>query len=357
MKFMKWIIAILLPTAGSLALAAPPLFESEDVVALTIEAPMRDLISQRMSKPEFDATVSYVDENGETRSVPAKIKPRGNHRLETCDFPPIRLEFEDEDTEGTLFEAQDKIKVVTPCDRGYDYEAWMHQEFAIYRGFNAITDYSYRVRMLDVTYRDTESRRWKREDPAFFIESDEAVAARHGFKSIRPANVRPDQFDEAQVMNNLLYQYLIGNTDFAVLKGPSGEGCCHNGRVISPPGSDDGWMVIPYDFDQAGIINTDYALPDRRLPIRDVYTRLYRGFCWNNAELPAAIERFNANRDAITAALIPEALSSTRKNRTRRYIERFYEIINDSEELQEDILDKCRGATTFEIRESTSAGQ
>lgn len=357
MVVMRLIIVLSWLFAALTALAAPPLFQSNETIALTIEAPMRALIAGRLKKPEYDATVSYVDEAGAVVSVPAKIKTRGNHRLATCDFPPLRLEFDEESAAGTLFEGQARIKMVTRCDRGAGYSDWLLQEHGIYRGFNAITGYSYRVRMLDVTYQDDESTRWNRQSAAFFIESDAAVAARHGYRSIRPPNVRPDQFDEVQLMNTILYQYLIGNTDFAVLKGPSGEGCCHNGRVIGPIGAEQGWIIVPYDFDQAGIISTDYALPDQRLRIRNVRTRLYRGFCWNNAELPAAIERFNSNREAIEAALIPDDLSSSRKKRIRRYIDGFYETINDPEELQEEILDKCRGAVSFEIRKTTSAGQ
>lgn len=318
---------------------------------------MRDLLRNRMKRPQYDATVTYTDANGETRSVSAKIEPRGNHRLETCAFPPIRLEFDKTSAAGTIFEGQNKLKVVTPCDRGSSHESWLLQEYGIYRSFNEITDYSYRVRMLEIAYRDIDSKRWKRDYPAFFIESHDAVAARHGLKIIRPPVIRPDQFDAAQLMNVLLFQYLVANTDFSVLKGPTGEGCCHNGRVFSESGAENGWMVVPYDFDQAGIINTDYALPDKRLRISNVRSRLYRGFCWNNEELEPAIGRFNARREAITAALLPAGVSSSKRRSAQRFVERFYEIINDPEELQENILDKCRGAASFEIRKTTSAGQ
>ena len=354
---MRWFAVLPFLLAGLPAIADSPLFESSDSIALTIEAPMRELIRKRRSKPQFDATVTYTDANGESRSVSARIETRGNHRLETCTIPPIRLEFDKDSIAGTLFEGQKKLKVVTPCDRGNDNETWLRQEFGIYRALNEITDYSYRVRMLELSYRDVDSKRWKREYPAFFIEAHKAVAARHGLTNIRPPTIRPDQFDASQLMNVMLFQYLVANTDFSVLKGPSGEGCCHNGRVFSARGAETGWKVIPYDFDQAGIIDTDYALPDKRLRIRAVRSRLYRGFCWNNEELPGAIERFNLGREAITAALVPEGISSSKQRSARRYVDRFYEIINDPEELQDNILDKCRGAASFEIRETTSAGQ
>ena len=357
MRFMRLVAVLLLLSVTSAGIASPPLFESQETLALTIEAPMRDLLRNRKDKLQYDATVTYTGADGTPVSVRAMIEPRGNHRLETCSFPPVRLEFDDTATAGTIFEGQKKLKVVTPCDRGNANRTWLLQEFGIYRAFNEITDFSYRVRMLDISYRDVEAKRWRREYPGFFIESHKELAARHGLKSIRPPAVRPDQFDATQLMNTLLFQYLVANTDFSVLKGPSGEGCCHNGRVFSRPGAETGWVVVPYDFDQAGVIDTDYALPDRRLRIRDVRSRLYRGFCWNNDELEPAIERFNARREAITAALAPEGISSSKQRSARRYVDRFFDIINEPEELQDHILDKCRGAASFEIRKTTSAGQ
>ena len=90
----RHIIGLLLLVATGAANGQQPLFESADTLALTIEAPMRTLIAKRRDKPEFDAVVSYVSNSGETRSLPARITSRGNARLETCDFPPIRIEFD-----------------------------------------------------------------------------------------------------------------------------------------------------------------------------------------------------------------------------------------------------------------------
>jgi hypothetical protein len=127
--------------------------------------------------------------------------------------------------------------------------------------------------------------------------------------------------------------------------------------VLAEQGSQVDWIVLPYDFDQAGIINTDYALPDERLGIKTVTSRLYRGFCWHSDLLPEAITLFNEKRESISAALIPAEISSSNQKRTSRFVDRFYEIINDPGELQERVRDKCRGAATFEIRKTTTAGR
>lgn len=163
------------------------------------------------------------------------------------------------------------------------------------------------------------------------------------------------QFEIGELTNNLLFQYLIGNTDFSVKRGPSGEGCCHNGRVIALPGQQDEWVVLPYDFDQAGIINTDYAAPDKRLGITRVTSRSYRGFCGQNELLPDAVARFNERRDDITNALLPDEVSASKQKRVRRFIDRFFEIVSDQEELQKRITDKCRGPSSFPIRKTTTS--
>ena len=66
---------------------------------------------------------------------------------------------------------------------------------------------------------------------------------------------------------------------------------------------------------------------------------------------------FNERREAITTALVPAEISNSRQRRIRRFVDRFYDTINDPEELQEDLLAKCRGGVTFAIRKTRTAGQ
>lgn len=336
--------------------AASPLFEDDSKLDLTIEAPVRELTRKRLKKSEYDAIIRYTDVSGQEHVLKGRLTSRGNARLEACDFPPLRLEFHKSDTQGTVFEGQKRLKMVTQCNRKSDAEKWLLQELGIYRAYNELTDYSYRVRRLDVTYIDSKSSRWKKTQPAFFIESTDEVAERLQLASIRPPGIEPVQYNRTELSKYMLFQLLIANTDFSVKKGPAGEGCCHNGRVLTEPGEQKGWTVVPYDFDQAGLINTEYALPDRRLGIRSVDKRLYRGFCWHSDSLPDAIALFSERREAITSALIPTELTVGRQSRMKRFIDRFYGILEDPEELRKRITDKCRGADTFPIRKTTSPG-
>jgi hypothetical protein len=343
----------LISTLPAYAASSSPLFEGDTTLHISIEAPHRQLIRNRAKRPEYPAVLRYTDSNGESYAIEITLTSRGNSRLELCDNPPLRIIFDKGAGKGTIFEGRRRLKMVTQCRRGSSARNWVQQEFGVYRAYNVLTEFSYRVRMLEVTYTDTNSNSRERVQPAFFIEPTGEVADRLQRKSIRPPEIKPAQFDESTTILGTLFQYLIGNTDFSVKRGPEGEGCCHNGRVLAPAGEQDGWVVLPFDFDQAGIINTDYALPDRRFAIRNVTSRLYRGYCWQNELVPATIAHFNERRDEITAALLPPDLSKAKLGRARRFIDRFYSTVNDPDKLQKRILGKCRGAATFPVRRTT----
>jgi hypothetical protein len=347
-------LIICLSSLSDFALSAP-LFDGEEVLDVVIEAPIRDLGKQRMQEPEFAGMFRYTDASGTELALPIKITTRGHSRLEICDYPPLKITFNPDETIGTLFEGQSSLKLVTQCIEGSNGAAWLHLEHGIYRAYNQITDYSYKTRKLNVTYRETKSRGRDRLQPAFILEADKQLAKRLGRQRIRPPKVDSVQMSKMESTRNLLFQFLIGNTDLAMKRGQQGEGCCHNGRVYAKPGTQEDWVIVPYDFDYAGIVNTEYALPYRKLPIRRVTTRLYRGFCWQNELLPEVIERFNQKRGEIESALTPAELSKTKARGAKRYVDKFYDIVNDPKDLQKQIIDDCRGPDSLPLRESPVA--
>ena len=101
---------------------------------------------------------------------------------------------------------------------------------------------------------------------------------------------------------------------------------------------------MPYDFDQSGIINTEYALPSLDFHIRSVRQRLYRGRCAHNQQLGETIALTNDNRREIEAALAPQELSKKDQKKALQYLEAFYDTINDPKKIDRRIIGRCRGA-------------
>lgn len=320
-----------------------PLFASETPLDLVFTFPVNTIIRKADSRPVVEGSVQYTDDNGVPVSVAMTMTTRGKSRLEHCQFPPLSANFKDQERGGTLFEGQKKVKIVTLCRTGESYERYLIQEYGIYRAFNVLTDRSFRVRLINATYRDSEGKKKDLVASAFFLESDNEVADRLGMKEHDVSIINPEQLDPAHASLFALFQYLIANTDWSTIKGPGDEGCCHNGKVIVPPESDTGWLVIPYDFDQAGIINTKYSLPSEELGIRSVRQRVYRGRCRNLDQLDATIASFNTHRAELESALVPDTIQGKVRDSSFRYIDEFFRTINDPLKREEKIENSCLG--------------
>ncbi|MBT8077851.1 MAG: hypothetical protein KJO31_04705 [Gammaproteobacteria bacterium] len=320
-----------------------PLFASQETLHLTLEFPVNTLLRQRDERPVLDGVLRYTDDSGQELALDMSMTTRGKSRLEYCSFPPLTLDLKRKQLEGSVFEGQNKLKIVTHCKNGSQHLRYLHQELGIYRAFNVISEFSYRVRPLRITYSDTDGKRGADEHDAFFIESHDEVASRHGMERSRIPQLEVMQLDAAQATLYSVFQYMIANTDWSMIKGPGEEGCCHNGKVIMEPGTQDGWIVLPYDFDQAGLINTRYSAPAEALRLKSVRQRLYRGRCLHNDQLPATVDLFNRKRSEIEEAIIPEGLNKRTKRSSLKYIDDFYKIINDPKQLEKKVLSACLG--------------
>jgi len=343
--FLLLLAGLLATCPAAVSLAAPQaLFESDKTLSLFLDLPLKDLLRRAKSKPTVQGVLRYIDSDGTWVELEVKVTTRGKSRLEQCSLPPLSIYLDPQQVGSTIFSGQSKLKLVTQCHRDSRNRRYLMQEYAIYKAYNLLSAYSFQVRMLDVTYRDTGKRRNKdKVQPAFFIESREAVAERHSMRTIDANRVNIRQLDPRQLSLLTLFQYLIGNTDWSARKGPGTERCCHNGKVLAPLDSDEGWVVLPYDFDQSGIINTSYSAPSDLLPIRSVRQRLYRGYCASNAQLDSTISKFNEHRVAIEELFGTASRVSSANKSALKYIQGFYKIINDPKKLQKKIVDACQG--------------
>jgi hypothetical protein len=322
--------------------AHTPLFADATPLALTIEGPFRTLSRERHERNELEGLVKYKDGDGTEVTLDVQIRTRGNSRMDICTYPPLRLNFRRRQVEGTVFAGQDRIKLVTLCKDTGSYRDYLALEYEIYRLYNTLSDVSYRVRWADIEYVRTDGRRRTSENmPGFLIEEDTEVAARMDLETWEVERLDLDTIEPRAMALLSLFHFFIGNTDWSGTSGPPADRCCHNGDVLRTPAEQA--VLIPYDFDQAGLINTDYAEPAPALPIRSVRQRLYRGYCQFNDDIGAAVERFNSARENIELIIAEAQIRENMRNRAQRYFEEFYEIINDPDEQLEQINGACRG--------------
>lgn len=323
----------------------PKLFESDENLAVTVTAPWGEITGNRKNQDPYPATVEYTDHTGKRVSHRGTVERRGVKRQQACRFPPIKLRFEKEAVKDSLFRGQQSLKMVTHCQSSERYDQYYILEMMAYRMYNEITDYSFLVRPLTITYRDSDNGETEEPRFAFLIEDDSDVAKRNGLKKLEVARTSPSRLDLDTASDMSLFQYMIGNTDWSPLIGPDPKECCHNIKLIAPrPLQDDDtiWPVA-YDFDSTGLVDPPYAAPPENLGVRSITQRVYRGYCALNAGLPDARAKAISMEADIMAVLDSDPrLEDRPKKKAATYLEKYFDTLKDDRDFERLIVKKCR---------------
>jgi len=328
------ILLIVLSVASNAS--ASSLFEEDTVLEVRLSGPLTSLLEDKDDGKELPFLLHADDTE---HSV--KVRLRGKSRKIVCDFPPLRINFKVSDTELSIFEGQDKLKLATQCQQHDSAEADILQEYAAYRIFNLISEFSYRVRLLHVTYTNTEGRPEKNTFTryGFLIESSSELADRVGGQLAHVTGVSLSSLDSKQAATVFIFQYLIGNTDWSLVTADKSDRCCHNGDVF-----DVGSVryYVPYDFDLSGLVNARYARPDPSLRIRRVTQRLYRGHCIPIDAVENALRDLKSRRvDILNEIGQVPGLSQKEIESMTEYIERFFAEANNESKILRSFERNC----------------
>ena len=336
---MKLLIAASALLAAPAAAQTTPLFASDVPIRITIRGPVNAVArSAEDSTDPRDAILSLV---GTSETYPIRLSARGITRRTkaVCSFPPLRVDFAQKPPASSLFAGQGRLKLVTHCQSSESFQQHLLLEYSAYRLFNLISPASFRVRLATVDYAEANGRvttsRW-----GFFIEDLDDAARRNGMRRAQVGDrIASNQLESRQAARMALYEYMIGNLDWSMRAGPQGEGCCHNGRLISAGPAP--YLPLPYDFDYSGLVDAPYAVPPESVPVSNVKTRYYMGYCRFNSEVVAAAAEFRAKRPAIEAVFSQVPLTQRPRAKALAYINSFFAQIATNETLQAKILSKC----------------
>ena len=337
---------LLLVASGARSLEpgdADRLFETDETLEISITAPMKTLLGERPDDLYLRGMLSYAEADGTVVDFDIGIRTRGNFRRQprVCPFPPLRINLKKSQTRDTLFHKQDKLKLVAHCrDNSDRYEQNILKEYLAYRILNTLTDMSYRVKLARITYIDSEQKHENRVRLAFFIEHKKRLSKRLDLPLISTEGIASSELAGEYSDLTSLFQYMIGNTDYSAIAGPEGEDCCHNSTLFGNEGGP--IYSIPYDFDMSGLVDAPYAAPNPQFKIRRVTQRVYRGRCKYLDHLPGSLQLFRDRRNAIYALIEeqPELDAYTRK-KTIKFIDRFYDVIDNPKKMNREIKSKC----------------
>src|SRR5438309_1991483 len=161
-------------------LTTAALFQSDAVLPIKLSGNVRDLFNDRGDDAKYHPLVlSYKKNDSSNVSLTLNAQTRGHFRKElaNCTIPPVLLNFEKSERAATLFEDQNKLKLVTAC-RG---EKYVIREYLVYRLYNLLTPKSFRARLVQTTFDDTIR---KKEISFYGILLEEApqMAKRNGVR-------------------------------------------------------------------------------------------------------------------------------------------------------------------------------
>ncbi len=315
------------------------LFTEDEPLELVLTADFQTLLKTKdADTPEYyPAQLNLNDQESGEKAFELKIKARGISRrnFDFCNFPPLLLNFKKKETKGTIFEGQNKLKLVTFCKDVNIFEEYVLKEYLAYKIFNIITDTSLQVRLVHITYQDSAKQKLMAERFGFLIEDIDHLARRIGGKEVDLSLPHHDICDRASLDRFMIFQYMIGNTDWWIAKP-----VMHNVKLISinssPP------IPIPYDFDYCGLVDADYAVPSEKLPIKAVTQRYFRGFCRMPGIYEKTINIFLDRKDKIYDLIqnFPYSNDVSKKVMVK-YIDQFYDIISDPKQVKRRIYDAC----------------
>lgn len=315
---------------------ASPLFEDDTVLAINLTGPLSTLIEEEENRAELPFVLRADDVEHLIN-----VRVRGKSRARVCDFPPLRLDFSEKNSEQTVFAGQNKLKLVTHCRDDSSAQANILEEYAAYKIFNLISDVSYKVRLVQITYHDTDAR-MKEETfvrTGFFIESVSELADRVGGEPVNVTGVSLSSLDTVQAAAVFVFQYLIGNTDWSLVTAEVDDTCCHNIDLFDI-GSHR--FLVPYDFDLSGLENAQYARPDPSLGISRVTQRRYRGYCIASGALADAIGAIAGQKNDILRVLtrVP-GLPEKNIDAGKKYLDGFFAKTDDVEKLARSFERRC----------------
>ena len=274
------------------------LFSTDEVLQLRLNYSNRAVKSDTNDSTYLKTAITYYSEKDQSwDSLEAKIRARGNFRLQNCYFAPLKLKIKKKDAKGTLFKGNKKLKVVLPCLQEKAANDNIVKEYMAYKIYEHVSPYHFKTRLFKAEITEQRNKKQRQHEVVgFFIEDLDEIVDRFECHEME-RNVHPLQQDGICSTRNAFFQFMIGNTDFST-------GYQHNEKLIFINNKN---VPVPYDFDMSGLVNASYSTVSKidgaDLPITKVTDRMYRGFQRDQEVFQTIRNEFLEKKDAIMASI------------------------------------------------------
>ena len=310
-------------------------FLDDNIIEVVFTTDIRRLRNDKINTVWMPATIEMHFSDTTTIFETVLVEPRGIDRKAHCDLASLMLNFKNETS--PLLSPLKKLKLVGGCGMGSFHEELLLKEYLVYKLYNFLTPMSFRVRLMHLTYKDSKKKAKTYSQYAFLLEDVKDMANRNNCTDIKTGEYATENTNRQQMTMVCLFQYMIGNTDWAVQK-------YHNMKLVRPKNDTTARPYpVAYDFDYSGLVDAPYAVPNEQLGISSVRERLYRGFYRNMDELQKALDVFREKKDAMMFYIKNFPLISEKsKKDIINYLGEFYATANDKRMVKQVFMTNAR---------------
>lgn len=291
-------------------------FQEQEIIDVVLTSDFQAITTNKSNEAYQAATFEYKDSKGQKKVYNIELRQRGKYRRRICEMPPIKLSFDKEEIKAAGLRKSDDMKLVTFCIDDISSKETVVKEYLTYKLYNELTPYSLRVQLARITYVDTATKT-KKKHFGFLIEDIDEMAKRLNSKEVEVLNLDTSKLDIAQEALASTFNYMIANGDWSVP-------LARNVKFIQP---NDGAkiIVVPYDFDFAGLVGAPYAIPNPDLGLTSIKQRAFLGLNEDEAQLKATKQFFAAKKDKLYDVIKNcKHLTKATKQEMIDYLETFF---------------------------------
>lgn len=312
------------------------LFSEEEPLDLRLKFAFKETKS-RKGEGGYNPNILLYKQEGDTwDSLSISLRARGNFRRDKCYFTPIKIKMKSKEAKNTPFQGNKTLKLVLPCQNAKDANDYLIKEYITYKLFEPISEYHFNTKLVNLTLTDEGNKQQKSyELKAILIEDDELIAQRFNGKLVKDINLHPLRMKDTVSVIHDFYQFFIGNVDWSSLAQ-------HNVSVMQL--MDNSYIPLIYDFDMSGFVNAPYSETPEFLPITSVRTRLYRGFCRDEALFEFARAHYLRKEAEVWGSFEKNSKGINPKeiSEMKKYITEFFDILKSEKRFKDEIFSACR---------------
>ncbi|MGE5406665.1 MAG: hypothetical protein ACM3NR_03045 [Methanosarcina sp.] len=319
------------PKAGSFGL-----FENEDLLDVSLHFDLSTYFRKKPKDEYLKAVLTINPGQNDSMSRKVRLKTRGEFRNKHCLYAPIELNFKGVDFGYSDLDSIGKLKLVTQCSTGIINENYVLKEYLVYKLYQALTDTSFRVRLLRVTFYDTGKKRKPIVQYGIFLEPLGMLARRTNTEEVKNPGINQKHIIPFVMDRVAIFSYMIGNFDWSV----PGQ---HNIKVLKLSDKPLG-IAVPYDFDWSGVVNASYAIPAEVMGITNVRQRLFQGICRSKDVYDNDLDIFLAKKEAFLKIINDfDYLKPAERADVSSFLNEFYsQLKGNRDNILLNFISKCK---------------